>query len=291
MDYLTTEEVAEHLRLKPRKVYDLVRQGHIPCSRVTGKLLFPRQSVDLWVMSHMEGDQALSPPPPPVYAGSSEPLLEWALREAGTDLALLCKGSSDGVQRLRDGHAAVIGLHLVDPETGRFNDPLRLGLGGLRDLVMLRWATRRQGLVAAANNPLGLTGLDDLRRPGLRVVMRQPGAGADALFRHLLGRHGIDADLLDRRDRPALGEDDLAAEIQAGDADCGFAVEASARRHGLHFIPLVEEPFDLAMRRRSYFEPAVQRLVAFAGSAGFRHQAEAMGGYDLGDCARVVYNA
>ena len=26
--YLTTAEVADYLRLKPRKVYDLVRQGH-----------------------------------------------------------------------------------------------------------------------------------------------------------------------------------------------------------------------------------------------------------------------
>ncbi|MAO62627.1 MAG: DNA-binding protein, partial [Halomonas sp.] len=29
-DYLTTAEVADYLRLKERKVYDLVRQGHIP---------------------------------------------------------------------------------------------------------------------------------------------------------------------------------------------------------------------------------------------------------------------
>ncbi|KPQ26747.1 MAG: DNA binding domain, excisionase family [Marinobacter excellens HL-55] len=45
--YLTTAEVAEYLRLKERKVYDLVSQGVIPCVRVTGKLLFPRQRIDL----------------------------------------------------------------------------------------------------------------------------------------------------------------------------------------------------------------------------------------------------
>jgi len=39
--YLTTAEVADYLRLKERKVYDLVSQGVIPCVRVTGKLLFP----------------------------------------------------------------------------------------------------------------------------------------------------------------------------------------------------------------------------------------------------------
>ena len=50
--YLTTAEAAEYLRLKERKVYDLVSQGVIPCVRVTGKLLFPRQRIDLWLMNH-----------------------------------------------------------------------------------------------------------------------------------------------------------------------------------------------------------------------------------------------
>lgn len=52
--YLTTAEAAEYLRLKERKVYDLVSQGVIPCVRVTGKLLFPRQRIDLWLMNHLE---------------------------------------------------------------------------------------------------------------------------------------------------------------------------------------------------------------------------------------------
>ncbi|HIC80349.1 MAG TPA: DNA-binding protein, partial [Kiloniellaceae bacterium] len=40
--FLTTKEVAELLRVKERKVYDLSAEGEIPCRRVTGKLLFPR---------------------------------------------------------------------------------------------------------------------------------------------------------------------------------------------------------------------------------------------------------
>src|SRR5437667_327476 len=45
-DYLTTREVADLIRLKERKVYDLVATGAIPCVRVTGKLLFPRNLVE-----------------------------------------------------------------------------------------------------------------------------------------------------------------------------------------------------------------------------------------------------
>ena len=49
-EYLTTKELAELLRIKERKVYDLVHQGAIPCSRRAGKWLFPRELVDRWML-------------------------------------------------------------------------------------------------------------------------------------------------------------------------------------------------------------------------------------------------
>ena len=39
-EYFTTDELAEFLRIKPRKVYDLVSTDKVPYSRVMGKLLF-----------------------------------------------------------------------------------------------------------------------------------------------------------------------------------------------------------------------------------------------------------
>ena len=45
--YLTTKELAELLRLKERKVYDLAAAGEVPCTRATGKLLFPRDAVSI----------------------------------------------------------------------------------------------------------------------------------------------------------------------------------------------------------------------------------------------------
>ena len=53
-DFLTTKEVASLLRIKERTVYDLVKEGSIPVSRVTGKLLFPRELVEAWVRRNAE---------------------------------------------------------------------------------------------------------------------------------------------------------------------------------------------------------------------------------------------
>jgi len=291
MELLTTAEVAQYLRLKERKVYDLVRQNAIPCARVTGKLVFPRQAIDRWIMSHLEGDQAEANESLPVYAGSSDPLLAWALNEAHTDLAQLCNGSADGVARLLDGRAQLIGLHIIDPQTGVFNDPGFCGLGGMRDLVIVHWAKRTQGLVLPAANPHGIEQLADIAQPGLRIANRPPGAGARTLFTHLLEREGIDPYLLERNTLIAHDEDAVAIEISNGQADVGLAIEAVARRHNLAFQPLITEPLDLAMKRRTFFQPAIQRLINLSRTARFHDYAAALGGYNLQDCSAVQFNA
>lgn len=289
--YLTTAEAAEYLRLKERKVYDLVSQGVIPCVRVTGKLLFPRQRIDLWLMNHLEGDEAVSSPIPPVLAGSQDPLLEWAVKESSAELALLCQGSGDGVQRLIDGRAMLAGMHIWHAESERYNDPATIGLSGMRDLVLIRWAKRQQGLLLASENPHRLARIEDIARPGIRVAHRQPDAGVSHLLQSLLARHRIDARRLTWAANPSLSEDDLALAIRQGEADIGVGIEAAARRQGLVFIPLQQEHFDLAMRRRHYFEPALQRLLGFAHSDRFAQRAEALGGYDISELGQVVYNA
>lgn len=46
---MDTREVAAYLRLKERRVYDLVKANALPHIRATGKLLFPRAQIDAWL--------------------------------------------------------------------------------------------------------------------------------------------------------------------------------------------------------------------------------------------------
>jgi prolyl-tRNA synthetase len=64
----------------------------------------------------------------------------------------------------------------------------------------------------------------------------------------------------------------VAAAIHDGHADAGVAIEAAARAQGLAFIPLAVERLDLVLRRRDYFEPPVQALLAFLRTAEFLWQ-------------------
>lgn len=291
MDLMTTAEVADYLRIGERKVYQLVNSDELPRLRVGGKLLFPRSSVDQWLARHVEGRGALAAAPPAVLAGSEDLLLDWAVRESDCGLSVLYVGSTRGIQRLVDGEVMVAGLHLVDSVTGEYNVPARCGLGEMGDLVLIEWARRQQGLLLAPGNPLGVHALADLPATGARLMRRQGGAGAERLLQYQLARAGVDPEGIDCVEQAALSETDLAVAIATGRADCGVGIQAVARSHGLDFIALQEERFDLALRRRDYFGPPFQRLLAFTRKDTFGASACAFGGYDVTGTGRVVYNA
>ena len=88
LELLTTAEAAEYLRLKERKLYELVAARQIPCTKVTGKWLFPRADLDRWLLSGMVRPEGVVPAdPPPIVGGSHDPLLQWALSESRAGLA------------------------------------------------------------------------------------------------------------------------------------------------------------------------------------------------------------
>jgi putative molybdopterin biosynthesis protein len=47
-ELLNTDEAAAYLRLSERKLYELVAAGAVPCSKVTGRWLFPKAALDRW---------------------------------------------------------------------------------------------------------------------------------------------------------------------------------------------------------------------------------------------------
>ncbi|MDJ0944549.1 MAG: helix-turn-helix transcriptional regulator [Kiloniellales bacterium] len=293
-DFLTTKEVAALLRIKERKVYELVAENAIPVSRVTGKLIFPRELVEAWVRRRVDfagGTESLAQRPA-VIAGSHDPLLDWALRESGSELATFFDGSLDGLARVAAGKALGAGLHVYEPDPGGAGGDWNLGelrraAPGL-PLVLIAWAWRRQGLVLPPGNPRGIAGLEDLA--GLTLVPRQQGAGSTLLLGHLLEQAGMALSALTLLQPPARNEADVALAVAAGKADAGFAVETVARQHRLDFLPLFRERYDLLLWRRDAFEPPLQRLLAFCRSEAFAARAAELGGYDLTDHGQIRYN-
>jgi excisionase family DNA binding protein len=308
--YLNTEQAAAYLGVKERKLYDLVATGDVPCSKVTGKWLFPRAALDRWVEAGLSQPQGVSPAaPPPIIGGSHDPLLEWAARRSGSGLALLSEGSGAGLARLARNEVEMAAIHLhggggegdergaseqgagvVDPSGVDANLAAVHARADLGDAVMIAFARREQGLLTAPGNPLGLVGLADVAARGARLGLRQTGAGAQMLLEALAAEAGLSPDAFAHADRPFATGLDLAFAIRAGEIDCGVATRAVAAANGLGFSPLAWERFDLAMRRRAYFEPGPQRLFALMREPEFMRHAELLTGYDVSEAGQVRLN-
>ncbi len=287
--YLTTRELADLLRIKERKVYELAASGEVPCSRATGKLLFPRDQVDAWLADNSSGPAgSAASVRPAVLLGSHDPLLEWAMRESRCGLAANFDSSLDGLERFASLQGIATGLHIPDRSGAGWNiDAVKQKLTG-QPVVVVEWAQRQRGLIVPPGNPAGIRTLDDARERTLAA--RQPEAGSQLLFARLLAEAGLAGSDINWSP-PARSETDAALLIQDGSAEMSFGLASIAFQLRLDFIPIVKERYDLVVDRRAWFDPPLQGLAAFCRSSAFTARAAALSGYDISGQFRVHYNS
>jgi putative molybdopterin biosynthesis protein len=289
--YMNTEQAADYLGIKERKLYELVGQGAVPCSKVTGKWLFPRAALDRWIEAGLARPYGFdTATPPPIIGGSHDPLLEWAVRRSGSGLALLSVGSEAGLAKLAANEVAVAAIHIHAPPDENVEDGNLAAVAAhhlLHDAVVIAFVRREEGLLLPAGNPRGISSLKDAAAAKARFARRQSGAGAELLLKRLLHVEGLEISTITNAAQLSATGDDLAFAIKAGEADCGVATRAVAMAKGLEFVPLAWERFDLAMRRRTYFEPGMQALLALMRTEEFRRHAQTLGGLDVADAGIV----
>lgn len=289
LELLTTAEAADYLRIGERKLYELVAEQTIPCTKVTGKWLFPRADLDRWLLAGMARPFGVVPAePPPIVGGSHDPLLQWALAESRAGLAILPEGSESGYRRFLKGEviAAAIHFHDLDDPAGDANVEIVSKEPTLYDAVLVGFAARDQGLLVPPGNPLGLTSLDDAARKSVRFATRPEGAGAQQLLLALLREMGRDLRDLGSSLVAPTGPD-IAQAIRANHADCGVATRSVATAAGLDFIPLATERFDLLMRQRDSYRQPLQTLLALLDQPAFALRAKELGGLDIGQAGKI----
>ena len=285
---LNVRELAGWLRLKERKVYDLVARNEIPHTRVGAKILFTPAAVERWLALRAIGVPARMAPA--TVAGSHDPLLDWAVRESRCGLAMLTQGSRDGLERLIAGEACAALIHLPHADLADFNRAAADERLRGRDVALVEWARREQGLLVARGNPKKLRAVAHLARRGVRVGLRQPGSGSRELLERLLEHEGVRPAALHAMAETSSSESDLAAAVVTGRVDVGLGARSAARLFNLDFVPLAVERLDLAVSRPRWFDPPLQALWRFARTRRFAVQAASLSGYDLAHAGEVTWN-
>ncbi|HIP57156.1 MAG TPA: MolR family transcriptional regulator, partial [Ignisphaera aggregans] len=226
-----------------------------------------------------------------LYAGSHDLALErldGILRERGILLEVSWTGSLCGVAALMLNEADIVGIHILDTETGTYNTTYlkSVGLGGR--VAIVRGYERLQGFVT--RKPMDLEHvIKKLFSGELTLINRRFGSGTRILLDYVLRtwakKLGIDPESIPRRvrgyDDEASTHLEVAERVARGDADVGMVIAAAAKLHGLNFIPIAWERFDFAIPVDKLSSAAVSTFINVLRSSSFIEILKSLEGYRL----------
>ncbi len=214
-----------------------------------------------------------------IFSGSHDLALEGIADHLSKYVTLLSMpvGSLDGLANLRQGLCQISGSHILD-ESGEYNVPTVRHLFPDRDVELVTLAYRTQGLMLAAGNPIGIKKIADLARSNVRFVNRNAGSGTRLWFDAELKRLKLDPTQIKGYDQTVNTHSEAASLIKYGKANAALGLQAAAHQHGLDFIPLFEERYDLVVPREN--EKTLMPLLDYLNTSNFRSELNALTGYN-----------
>jgi molybdate transport repressor ModE-like protein len=204
----------------------------------------------------------------------------WSALHTRLHLDMRFCGSVDAIRALNEGRCVMAGFHtLQNPLQGSVAEKIYKPLlkPGLHKII--GFATRTQGLMVAAGNPLHLYGLHDVQRSGARFINRPLGTGTRVVLDELLAQADLSAAQF-----PGYGNNEpshtaVAHAIASGAADVGLGIEVAARAQGLDFVPLLVESYHLVCLKSALDDPAIVALMDLLKSQAWQSQLATLPGY------------
>ena len=181
-----------------------------------------------------------------------------ALSEQGFSARVLAVGSQGGVAAAQRGECDIAPVHLIDPDTGKYN--VHLSAPGLR--LVPGWQ-RMQGIIFRKGDARfeGRSAADAVRAaladPACLMVNRNAGAGTRVLIDKLL--EGVRPSGYSNQPKT---HNAVAAAIEQERADWGVGIEPVAKLYQLGFIPVAPEQYDFLVVERRSDRPAVKAFLA-----------------------------
>jgi len=217
--------------------------------------------------------------PAVIFSGSHDLAVEGIAEHLGKHVTLLNLpvGSLDGLVNLRQGLCQISGSHLLD-ESGEYNTPFIRHLFPDRDVEIVTLAYRTQGLMLAIGNPKDVKKISDIAKLNVRFVNRNAGSGTRLWLDTELRRLKIPTHKITGYEKTVKTHSEAAMLISQNKADGSLGLQAAAHQHGLDFIPLFEERYDLILPKEQ--EKILNPLLDYIQTADFRNSLSQLTGYN-----------
>ena len=302
---LSTQEVADILHVSKSTIYDLIKKGEIHSYKIGRKVRFTQDDVDAYIARsrHKHATQPvknintystlLTPEekqqPQLILSGQDVVLdiLANYLQQEGVDAARTYLGSFEGLLSLYQDNIHVAACHLFDGFD--YNTSFVRSLMPGVPAALINVSYRSQGFYVQKGNPKNIKGWSDLGREDITVLNRRVGSSARILMDVQLKRLGIPAAKVKGYDKIMKSHLTMAQAIANGEADLAIGTErVSKQMEGLEFIPLLEERFDLVIRKEAMETEEMQKLLGILRSPAFRSEVAAFSGNDYRDLGKII---
>jgi len=296
--FFNTKEVAEYLGIHEKHVYALIKAGRIPCTRVTGKWIFPKNFIDEWIKE----DALTSISKKNIHsknyllaAGSNDPVLDILLNtirknKSLATLYISSTGSTDGLERLKNGETDIAFCHLLDHDSGKFNIPFVENLLKGKKFAIVHLFYRQQGFLSLKNSKYNIISFSEIKKNNLKIINRQPGSGTRLLIDYYMEKEKISPEEISGYKNEVCTHVAVALKILNGDADIGVGTIAMASLFNLEFNPLIKESFDMVMLQETFFSETVQNLINNLTSKNFKKDVKPMGDYNFNKSGTIIYS-
>lgn len=314
MHLYTPEEVAAKLQISKYTVYEMVKRGELPATRIGKKIRIDQTDLEEYIQRQKgasvmeEGKQTMEIPEtiqrtnnytgstsfsPVTFTGSHDLSFDYLVRflegsAGGSRIIPAFVGSMEGLFQLFRGQADMAGCHLLDEETGEYNVPFIKRIFAGEQVVIVRFVRRTQGWMIPRGNPKRISGWDDLKRKDLTIVNRQKGAGTRVLLDYQLRKMNLKPGDIKGYDQIETTHYGAAAAVSRGEADAALGIESAARAVGIDFVPLTRENYDLVMHRSFYDSESWKLIKHVLSSESFKQNIVKMGGYEVDQTGQIV---
>jgi len=201
-------------------------------------------------------------------------------------------GSMGGLIAIKKREAHLAGTHLLDEATGEYNVPFIKKILPERPVVLINLVYRVQGFIVKKGNPKNILSFSDLTREDVVFINRQAGSGTRLLLDKHLKDLGIDSSQIRGYDQDEYTHMGIAQAVASGRADVGLGIYAAAKALDLDFIPVAEERYDIVIPKEFLDLEIIQAFLDIVRhDEGFRNMVLSLGGYDVRDMGKVMYES
>ena len=156
---MSIKELSKYLKTNEQLLYKMVQESQIPSSKIHGKIVFTRETIDKWVLQNTVRERQI------YIAGSDDPLLKTIIDAYNHQVGLVYYapiGAMNGLKVLKEDGATMSSVHILDIEKKEYNTSYLQRYLGSDDYVVVHLFMREQGLCVQKGNPKGINSLEDL---------------------------------------------------------------------------------------------------------------------------------